>query len=121
MKKYITMAGGAAIAVSLLLPFTTAMGITVNGLKMGGAAWFYMVCGLGVIASGYLDKRKFYIAVLIIGLLIAALAMKYQSDVKALQGTVGVGLWLLFFGGLLSLAGGVMGVLAKKKYVNKVD
>ena len=121
MKKYITMGGGAATVVSLFLPFTEVLGVTVSGFKMGGAAWFYIACGIAAIAAGYIDKRKLYIAAICTGLLIAALAMKYQSDLKTLQTSVGFGLWLLFFSGLATLAGGIMGVLAKKRYVNKVE
>jgi hypothetical protein len=121
MKKYITIAGGALTVISLLLPFTSVMGVTVNGMKMGGAAWFYIACGIAAVITGYMDKRKFYPAVIVTGLLITGLAMKYQSDLKSLGGaSVEFGLWVLLLGGLLTLTGGIMGVLAKKRYVNRV-
>lgn len=121
MKKYITMGGGIATVISLFLPFTEVMGVTVNGFKMGGAAWFYIASGIMAIVAGYTDKRKLYIAAICTGLLIAALAMMYQSDLKALQTPVRSGLWLLLFSGLVTLAGGIIGSLAKKRYVNTVN
>lgn len=38
MKKYLTMGGGALIAISMFLPFTKVYGVTINGLKMGGVS-----------------------------------------------------------------------------------
>jgi hypothetical protein len=116
MKKYLTMAGGAATILAMFLPFTSVFGISINGLKMGGAGWFYIIAGLGIVAIGYLDKKGFYAAGIIAGALIALLSMKYQSDVKRIgESDIGIGLWLLLAAGLITIVGCVIGFLSKRK------
>lgn len=64
--------------------------------------------------TGFLDlKKSFYIGAILAGALVVLLAIKYQSDVRKF-GTVGVGLWLLLLSGLVSVAGGITGLRAKK-------
>jgi uncharacterized protein with PQ loop repeat len=110
---FIGIAGGALVIVSMFLPFFSILGISSNGLGMGGVAYFYMICGAAVAAISYLPKRWLNIVSIVLGLIIAMLAMKYQSDAKSLGAEVGIGLWLLLVGGLLSIVGGIMGVIKK--------
>lgn len=114
LHRYLTMAGGALIILSLFLPFTELLGQAVSGLNLQGATKFYIILGVGLIITGFLDmKRNYYIGALLVGILVVLLAMKYQSDVRKF-GTVGVGLWLLLLSGLLTIAGGITGLRAKK-------
>ena len=114
LHRYLTMAGGALIIIALFLPFTELLGQSISGLKLQGATRFYIVLGIGIIITGYLDKKKsYYYGALIVGVLVVLLSMKYQSDVKKF-GTVGIGLLLLLLSGLVTIAGGIAGVLAKK-------
>jgi hypothetical protein len=121
MKKYLTMAGGATLALSMFLPFTKVYGTTINGLKMGSVAWLYILCGLGVVAIAYVDKKKLYVAGIIIGLLSALLAMKYQSDMKVLKkAPIGIGLWLMLIAGVLILVGSVIAYKNAAKQNNTI-
>jgi hypothetical protein len=116
MKKYIILGAGAAIILSMFLPFTSVLGISVSGMKMGGVARFYIVCGIGLIGIALADKRGLYAGAIVIGLIVALLDMKYQSDVKRVASSeVGIGLWVLLLGAVAALVGGVMGVIKKKK------
>ena len=115
LHRYLTMAGGALIIIALFLPFTELLGQSVSGLKLQGATKFYIILGIGMIITGYLDKKKsYYYAALIVGVLVVLLSMKYQSDVKKF-GTVGIGLWVLLLSGVITLAGGITGIRNKKE------
>lgn len=114
LHRYLTMAGGALIILSLFLPFTELLGQSVSGLKLQGATKFYIILGVSMVITGFLDKKKsYYIGAVVVGILVVLLSMKYQSDVKKF-GSVGIGLWLLLLSGLVTLAGGITGLLAKK-------
>jgi hypothetical protein len=114
LHRYLTVAGGALIIFSLFLPFTELLGQSVSGLKLQGATKFYIILGVGMMITGYLDmKKSYYVGALLVGVLVVLLAMKYQSDVRKF-GTVGVGLWLLLLSGLVTIAGGITGLRAKK-------
>lgn len=118
MHRYIAMAGGALTAISVFLPFTSVMGISVNGLKMGGVAWFYIAVGIAFIAIGYLNKRSLYFTGAAVGLLVGLLAMNYMADVRVLSdASAGIGLWCLFIGGLTGCIGSVIGVVKTRKNV----
>jgi hypothetical protein len=109
MKKYLTMGGGAALVLAMFLPFTKVYGVTINGLKMGGVAWLYICCGLGAIAMAYYDKKKLYVAGIIVGLFVALLSMKYQADMSVRTKTpVGIGLWVMLMAGVLILVGSIL-------------
>jgi hypothetical protein len=109
MKKYLTMGGGAALVIAMFLPFTKVYGVTINGLKMGGVAWLYIFCGIGAIAMAYYDKKKLYVAGIIVGLFVALLSMKYQADMSVRTKTpVGIGLWVMLIAGVLILVGSIL-------------
>lgn len=68
------------------------------------------------MAIGYIDKKKLYIASMVVGLLVALLAMKYQSDMKVLKkAPIGIGLWLMFAAGLIALLGSIIAYRSHQK------
>lgn len=114
MKNYVTIGGGLLTAVSMFLPFISMMGSSVNFMdSKGSVAWFFIACGLICAVVGFLGKKLLNILSLLLGLVIAGLAMKYQSDAKSLGADVGIGLWLMLAGGALCIIGSVMGLMKK--------
>jgi hypothetical protein len=90
------------------------MGINASFINYNsGIAYFFIACGLIVVAVSFLGKKWLNILSILIGLLMALLALKYQADVKD-GGEVGIGLWVMLLGGVASLVGGVMGIIKKK-------
>ncbi len=112
MKNYVTVGGGILTIISMFLPFMSILGTEATGMSMGGVAYFWIACGAIIAIVGFLGKKMLNILSLILGLAVAGLAMKYQSDAK-MFGTVGIGLWLMLGGGVLAIIGSVMGLMKK--------
>ncbi|KOY86555.1 hypothetical protein AD998_10730 [bacterium 336/3] len=114
-KNLVGIGGGLLTAISVFLPALSVMGMKTNFMESNsGVAYFFIVCGLIVAAVSFLGKKWLNILSILIGLMIALLAIKYQGDTKSSGGEVGIGLWVMLLGGVASLAGGVMGIIKKK-------
>jgi hypothetical protein len=108
MKNQLTIAGGLLTAVAMFLPMASAFGIGVKMLdNPDGVGYFWIVCGAIIAIVGFVDKKKLNILSLILGLAVAALAIKYQQDISGLLGTTGIGIWVMLAGGILSVVGSV--------------
>ena len=114
MKNYVTIGGGLITAISMFLPFISMMGTSINFMdSKGSVAWFFIACGVIIAVVGFMGKKMLNILSLLLGLVVAGLAMKYQSDAKALGADVGIGLWSMLGGGVLAIVGSVMGLMKK--------
>ncbi|MBK7433736.1 MAG: hypothetical protein IPI66_07430 [Chitinophagaceae bacterium] len=114
MKNYVSIGGGLLTAISMFLPFISMLGTSVNFMDAkGSVAWFFIGCGLVIAVVGFMGKKMLNILSLLLGLVVAGLALKYQSDAKSLGATVGIGLWVMLGGGALAIIGSVMGLMKK--------
>lgn len=114
MKNYVTIAGGLLTGIAMFLPFISMMGTTITFMdSKGSVAWFFIACGLIIAVVGFMGKKMLNILSLLLGLVVAGLAMKYQSDAKSLGATIGIGLWLMLGGGALAIIGSIMGLMKK--------
>lgn len=114
MKNYVTIAGGLLTGIAMFLPFISMMGTSITFMdSKGSVAWFFIACGLIIAVVGFMGKKMLNILSLLLGLVVAGLAMKYQSDAKSIGATVGIGLWLMLGGGALAIIGSIMGLMKK--------
>jgi hypothetical protein len=113
MNRYISIAGGLLVAISMFLPFISAAGISIKGTALGGVGYFYIVLGLIIALVGFVDKRWLNIISLLFGLIVAALAIKYSGDASDNGGSAQIGIWIMLIGGLVSMVGAVMGMIKK--------
>lgn len=110
------MAGGALVVVACFLAFGTVGPIPIKVKDMPGAAGKIMwVFGLIIVGVGLLNKRWFHVASLIAGVLVLLLAFNWQSDIRKLEATVGIGSWLMLAGAALAVVGSIIGLLPKKQ------
>jgi uncharacterized membrane protein len=117
MKKIIGMAGGALVIMSVFLPMVKIMDVTVAMFSSTkGVAIFFIICGLVAIGAALLAERWLSVISILLSLIVILLSLKYQGDVTSREGAlVGVGLWIMLAGGVLSLAGAVVGLFKKKE------
>lgn len=113
MKKYATLAGGAAIVAAMFLPFATVYGKTVTGMEMNSVAKLLIGIGLFIMAVGWSQQKRAYYFSAVAGLLVAALALKYYSDASQ-YGKAGIGIGLMLAGGIGAVVGSVAGLVRKK-------
>lgn len=114
MKNYVTIAGGLLTGIAMFLPFFSMMGTSITFMdRNGSVSWFFIACGLIIAVVGFMGKKMLNILSLLLGLVVAGLAMKYQSDAKSLGATIGIGLWLMLGGGALAIIGSIMGLMKK--------
>lgn len=117
MKNYLTIGSGLLLAICMFMPFLTIFGITQTGMAMEGVAYFYIVCGIIIAIVGFVGKRWLNILSLLLGLMVAFMALKYQGDAKAFNSAIGIGLWLMLASGVLAVIGSIMGMVRRKKNV----
>lgn len=110
MKNYVTIAGGLATAVSMFLPFVSLGGVSVTGLDAGNAGYVWIGCGAVIAICGFLGKKALNIVALILGLLVAGLAIKYKMDAGE---ATGIGIWIMLAGGVLAVVGSAMAMMKK--------
>ena len=86
------------------------MGMEVNGMQLGGVAYFWIACGAIIAVMGFMGKKMLNIVSLLLGLVVAGLGVKYKMDAG---GFTGIGIWLMIAGGALAIIGSVMGLMKK--------
>ncbi len=132
--------GGFLLAVSTFLAWATVrlanIEISVNGLGAvssnsgvgtSGANLRdgFIALGIGIVAmvlaglGGFSGRRGYAIGLVVLGLLGSGLMLFELSDISRKLGnvsgvSVGFGLWLGFFGGLLILAGGILALVGRR-------
>ena len=111
MKNYITIGGGLLTAISMFLPFVSAMGISVTAIQSSGSeAYIWIACGVVIAIAGFLGKKMLNILSLLLGLVVAGIAIKYKMDAGSMTG---IGIWMMMAGGALAVIGSVMGLMKK--------
>jgi len=108
--------GGVLIILSVFLTAMTILGVSVSFIghpNGSGIGIFFIVLGAIIIAVGLLKKRWLHILSLFLGLIVALLGMKYQADCKDFNSEVGIGLWFMFFGGLITFLSAIIGFFKK--------
>lgn len=120
-KNLIGIAGGLLTVISNFLGAVSYAGSSFSFFKFNKpVAIFFIICGLIVVGVSMAGKKWLNILSIIIGLIIAGLALKYQGDAKTMAGedAIGIGLWIMLLGGVISLIGGVMGIVKKPAIQN---
>jgi len=108
MKNQLTIGGGLLTVISMFLPIVSFMGKSLSMLdNPDGVGYFWIACGIIIAVVGFVNKKKLHILSLILGVIVAALAIKYQRDASAFLGTTGIGIWAMLAGGILSVVGSV--------------
>lgn len=110
MKNYVTMGGGLLTAISMFLPFVSLGELSVKGIDRGGIAYFFIACGVIMMIVGFLGNKMLNILSLLLGLVVAGLAIKYKMDAGDMTG---MGIWMMLAGGVLGVVGSVMGLMKK--------
>lgn len=110
MKNYVTIGGGLLTAISMFLPFVSFGGISATGMDSGGVAYFWIACGVVMAVCGFLGKKMLNIVSLILGLVVAGMAIKYKMDAGSMTG---IGIWLMLAGGALGIIGSGMALMKK--------
>ena len=121
MNRILAIVGGLMLIACPFLPFVSALGMSVSMWDLHeserGVCYFFIAMGVIGAVVGLADKKWLNIVNILLGLLSAALGLKYFSDAKAEGGTAGIAIWLIIAGGALLLIGGIMGVAKKKSAV----
>ncbi len=110
MKNYLAIVGGLATAVSMFLPFVSLGGLSASGMDAGGVAYLWIGCGAAMAVCGFLGKKPLNILILILGLAVAGMAIKYKMDAGE---ATGMGIWIMLAGGVLGVVGAGMGLMKK--------
>jgi hypothetical protein len=114
-KKYVGVAGGIVIAVSMFLPLINLLGVSMTMFKSSsGVAIFFIASGLVISWISLTSRRWLNILSVLFGLIVCMLAMKYYSDANNSGAGIGVGIWVMLIGGMFSIVGAIMGLLPKK-------
>jgi len=101
--------------MSVFFPFIKIENITLRGLSMGAAPYFFITLGITIVLIGLTDKRWLNILSFLLGLVVAAFVVKYSSDANDSGGSSQVGIWMLFIGGFSVITGAIMGMITKKR------
>lgn len=105
--------GAVLTIISVFLPAVNVMGIEysmMDGPTGSGVGIFFIILAVIIAVVGIVKKRWLHILSLILALVITGLAGLYLGDA---EGFIGIGLWFMFFGGLISLIGSILGLMKK--------
>lgn len=115
MKKGIVgIVGGLLTIVSVFLPMVNVSELSISMFETTkGVAVFFIICGVTVIGVSLLSKRWLNLLSMFIGLIVCLLALKYYGDAESMHAVVGIGVWLMLSGGLLTIVGSIIGMIGK--------
>jgi len=113
--KLVLIAAGALCIISVFLPWVSFMGITANGLSDGSKiGFFFIALGMLIAVMGFLQKKWSAIVAIVLSACVAGLGAKYFNDVSSPEISAGFGLYAMLAGGIIGIAGGIMGLMAKR-------
>lgn len=108
--------GGVLTILSVFLTAMTVLGEShsfIGHPNGSGIGIFFIVLGAIIIVVGVVKKRWLHILSLFLGIIVAMLSMNYQADCNDLGADIGIGLWVMFFGGLVTFISAIIGFLKK--------
>ena len=110
-----TIVGGLLLVVGSFLPWFTLGGSSVNGFD-GGDAYFTLIAGAIIAALGYMTfaGRSYpfwigWVVAALAGLLVVIDYFDIKDTADLTGGSVGIGIWIMFAGVIVALAGMYMG------------
>lgn len=113
LSKLAHIIGALLVIISTFLPAVEVMGTAIsfigNPLTMVIGV-FFIVLGVIIAVVGLVKKRWLHILSLILGLIILLLSFQYLGDAGSM---IGIGLWVMLAGGIVSTLGAVFGLMKK--------
>ncbi len=117
MKTNVMTTGGGAllILIGTFLPWFSLLGFNFNGWTDGaGTPLFFIVLGLLCVVISVVKKRLLNIVSIILSLITILIGLILIAAFIERTGAVGIGMWSIAVGGVLTMVGAIMGIAKKK-------